>query len=125
MPVPLIAGHDEGGPGADGALPSVAPGTCRVEAESDEEAATFSATGHPGAGRYVPVAFAADLLHLMATGLWLGGLVALAVLCTNEAAPPAAPPAAPAEAAEAASPFHPARLATHPLVAWHVSIALT
>jgi copper transport protein len=55
----------------------------------------------------VPVAFAADLLHLMAMGLWLGGLVALAVLCTNEAAPPAAPPAAPAEAAEAAVPSLP------------------
>jgi copper transport protein len=52
-------------------------------------AATFSATGHPAAGRHVPPAFAADLLHLAAMGLWLGGLVALATLCARGAAVPA------------------------------------
>jgi copper transport protein len=48
-------------------------------------AATFSATGHPVTGRHVPLAFTADLLHLMAMGLWLGGLAALAALGTNRA----------------------------------------
>jgi copper transport protein len=51
-------------------------------------AATFSATGHPVAGRFVPLAFAADLLHLAAMGLWLGGLVALGTLCAGGAAVP-------------------------------------
>lgn len=69
-------------------------------------AATFSATGHPAAGRYVPLAFTADLLHLMAMGLWLGGLVALIALCTNRAAPPAAS-AAPAPTAVPARPVAP------------------
>ncbi|MQY12928.1 Copper transport protein YcnJ [Streptomyces sp. RB5] len=43
-------------------------------------AATFAATGHSAAGRYVPLALTADVVHLTAMGLWLGGLVALAAL---------------------------------------------
>ena len=42
--------------------------------------ATFSATGHAAAGYQVPVAFTADIAHLVTMGLWLGGLVALAAL---------------------------------------------
>lgn len=50
-------------------------------------AATFSATGHAAAGRRIPVAFTADVLHLLAMGIWLGGLVALGTLCTGRADP--------------------------------------
>lgn len=57
-------------------------------------AATFSATGHAAAGKHAPAAFTADLLHLMAMGLWLGGLVGLAALCTSRAVSGPVPPSA-------------------------------
>jgi copper transport protein len=43
--------------------------------------ATFSWVGHPRTGRWRSVAPLVDLLHLLAAGVWIGGLVAL-VACT-------------------------------------------
>jgi len=40
---------------------------------------TFSLTGHPGVGGQVPLAVTADVLHLGAACLWLGGLAVLGV----------------------------------------------
>lgn len=40
-------------------------------------AATYSASGHAAGGRWIPVALPADVLHLLAMGVWLGGLAAL------------------------------------------------
>ena len=80
-------------------------------------AATFSATGHPIAGRYVPLAFAADLLHLAAMGLWLGGLAALATLCASGAAGGAA-----GSAAWGAEAFTAAVRRFSPLAAWCVGV---
>lgn len=41
---------------------------------------TFAASGHAISGTYVHAAFLADLVHLFAVGVWIGGLVALLVL---------------------------------------------
>ncbi|MFH0243963.1 copper resistance protein CopC [Streptomyces sp. HK10] len=46
-------------------------------------AATYAATGHAATGHLVPLALAAGVLHLLAMGLWLGGLVALGLLCAG------------------------------------------
>jgi copper transport protein len=40
-------------------------------------AATFAASGHAATGRWVPLALTVDVLHLLAMGLWLGGLAVL------------------------------------------------
>ena len=50
-------------------------------------AATFSAAGHAMSGHQIPLAVTADILHLTAMGLWLGGLVTLGVLCVRPDAP--------------------------------------
>lgn len=75
-------------------------------------AATFSATSHAATGRHAPVAFTADLLHLLAMGLWLGGLVALATLCTNRTAADPGKPSA----------FTAALRRFSPLAAWCVAV---
>lgn len=41
---------------------------------------TFVVSGHAITGEYVPAALVADLVHLGAAGLWVGGLVSLLVL---------------------------------------------
>ena len=43
-------------------------------------AATWSAANHSAAGVQVPVAILADVVHLVAMAVWLGGLVVLAVV---------------------------------------------
>ncbi|MEQ7004715.1 copper resistance protein CopC [Actinopolymorpha sp. B17G11] len=43
-------------------------------------AATWSAANHSAAGVQVPVAIVADVVHLVAMAVWLGGLVALGVV---------------------------------------------
>ncbi|HEX5616545.1 MAG TPA: copper resistance protein CopC, partial [Acidimicrobiia bacterium] len=40
---------------------------------------TFAAAGHASTGRWVAVAFAADVVHLGAAALWFGGVVVLAL----------------------------------------------
>jgi copper transport protein len=100
-------------------------------------AATFSATGHPVAGRHVPLAFTADLLHLMAMGLWLGGLaalVALVALCgvrtvadgaaaSDVSDRPATPDASPAsDAVPSLTAFTTAVRRFSPLAAWCVGV---
>lgn len=42
--------------------------------------ATFVASGHAISGSLVPLAMIADLVHLAAAGVWIGGLVSLLVL---------------------------------------------
>ncbi|MFE9098678.1 copper resistance protein CopC [Streptomyces sp. NPDC007264] len=50
-------------------------------------AATYSAAGHAATGRWVPLALTVDVLHLLAMGWWLGGLVALGVLYAQREPP--------------------------------------
>ena len=52
-------------------------------------AITFTAAGHAMTGRQIPVAVVVDIVHLIAMGLWLGGLVTLAVLCWRPSSPAA------------------------------------
>jgi copper transport protein len=42
-------------------------------------AATWGAAGHASTGRQVPLALPADIAHLLAMAIWLGGLAVLAV----------------------------------------------
>lgn len=41
---------------------------------------TFAMSGHAISGTHIPVAIAADTVHLAAAGVWIGGLVSLLVL---------------------------------------------
>lgn len=57
---------------------------------------TFSLLGHSGTGVQVPLAVAADTLHLAAASVWIGGLVILAAVLLRETPDPAAAAVLPA-----------------------------
>ncbi|HEX9031109.1 MAG TPA: copper resistance protein CopC [Streptosporangiaceae bacterium] len=83
-------------------------------------AATWSVAGHAGTGSQVPVALAADTVHLSAVAIWLGGLVMLSLIVLRRARPSGSRPArgraghrdqaATAQAAQAVTRFSPIAL---------------
>ncbi|WCN01849.1 copper resistance CopC/CopD family protein [Streptomyces sp. M92] len=58
-------------------VPTPAPSTAAGAALAVGLALTWSAAEHASAGIQVPVAMTSSVLHLLATAVWLGGLVAL------------------------------------------------
>ncbi|HVM03218.1 MAG TPA: copper resistance protein CopC, partial [Acidimicrobiales bacterium] len=56
--------------------------------------ATVTLSGHAASGRWVALALPADLIHLAALGLWLGGLVMLLACVLSRRGWPGAPAAA-------------------------------
>ncbi len=61
-------------------------------------AATWAAAGHAGVGPQAPLALLVDVVHLLAMGGWLGGLITLLVVLRPSATPQGTTPAAPARA---------------------------
>jgi copper transport protein len=83
-------------------------------------AATWAVADHSGTGNQVPLAIPADVIHLSAMAIWLGGLVMLATIVLRRPRVPGPKPAgaaaarkgqaATAEAAQAVSRFSPIAL---------------
>ncbi len=51
-------------------------------------ACTVAAAGHASAGRWVPLAFVVDVLHVLAMSVWVGGLLALVLARHDDVAYP-------------------------------------
>ena len=51
-------------------------------------AVTVAAAGHASAGRWVPLAYVVDVLHVLAMALWVGGLLALVLARHDDVAYP-------------------------------------
>lgn len=51
-------------------------------------AVTVAAAGHASAGRWVPLAYVVDVLHVLAMSLWVGGLLALVLARHDDVAYP-------------------------------------
>jgi copper transport protein len=54
-------------------------------------ASTWAAAGHAAVGRHVALALPVDVVHLLAMGLWLGGLVTLVVILRHPSVEVSAP----------------------------------